>query len=491
MSLINSVIKNAVSSAVKTAASTAKTAAEEKKKSGSSGSGKTASAVASTSSEGVTSRIDRQLMNEADLAAIQNYSAAAKSASAAGDRAGVTSAHAAAEAIRAKYGYSGGQLGDEYIPLEGAVSVTAPKANTGAIRDLLRQEKEVAGEQHSAAIDYATAQGITALQEAREQTERRLQTLRDQTDAEERMALDNQALYAEVRGDRGGVGREQYNSIQNTAAQNRLAVNRQQTELADQTRRQMEQLRAEGEFQKADALLELSQNYLSQLASLERWAAEYDFSAAQFQAELAQWRQEFARETGELLGSYNGRPTLAAQKQSASLAQAQQSLLAEAGEALLKAGIQPSAAQLAAMGMTAEQARSYIRTKAAKGTGSSSGGTSSSGSAAGKHDYEGLFAAAGKSMDARSYIANNYKAFGFTSSTGLWDAYQSWSVKQTDNGLAQLTHDREKGTFTWNGETYPNLQQVLKAIWTTDLTDKEAALLEQRFAEYGYEIAFP
>ena len=69
MSLINSVIKNAVSSAVKTAASTAKTAAEEKKKSGSSGSGKTASAVASTSSEGVTSRFDRQLMNEADLAA--------------------------------------------------------------------------------------------------------------------------------------------------------------------------------------------------------------------------------------------------------------------------------------------------------------------------------------------------------------------------------------------------------------------------------------
>lgn len=66
---------------------------------------------------GISSVYDQRNMSESDRAAIEFYSQLAKEASAKGDRAGVTSAHNAAEAIRAKYGYSGGQYGDEYIPL--------------------------------------------------------------------------------------------------------------------------------------------------------------------------------------------------------------------------------------------------------------------------------------------------------------------------------------------------------------------------------------
>ena len=275
--------------------------------------------------------------------------------------------------------------------------------------------------------------------------------------------------------------------MQNAAARNRLTVNRQQAELADETRRQMEQLRSQGEFEKADALLALSQSYLSELVSLEKWAAEYDLDTAKFQTELEQWHQEFQLKEGELLGSYNGQSTLAAQKQTAAAEQDRQKLLADAGTALLKAGIQPSAAQLVAMGMTAEQAAAQIRAQAA-----AKSSTSKTASAAGTiQDYEGLFRAARDSVDGRSFIANNYRRFGFTSSTGLWDAYQAWEVKQQDSGKAQLDFDPDEGIFTWNGERFNDLQKLLAVLWETDLTDGEKATLERKFALWGFDIAIP
>ena len=73
---------------------------------GGSGSGSTAGNAA----VGISSTYDKQFMSPEDVAKIEYFSSLAKS----GDK----SAHAAAEAIRAKYGYSGGQYGDEYIPFE-------------------------------------------------------------------------------------------------------------------------------------------------------------------------------------------------------------------------------------------------------------------------------------------------------------------------------------------------------------------------------------
>ena len=42
-------------------------------------------------------------------------------------------------------------------------------------------------------------------------------------------------------------------------------------------------------------------------------------------------------------------------------------------------------------------------------------------------DYDGLMTAARSAPDAKSFIANNYKKYGFTSSTGLYDYYnKTW-----------------------------------------------------------------
>ena len=62
----------------------------------------------------------------------------------------------------------------------------------------------------------------------------------------------------------------------------------------------------------------------------------------------------------------------------------------------------------------------------------SSGGSGSSGGAGsgGSMDYEGLFQAAMASGRPKSFIANNYKKYGFTSSTGLYDDYGDWEYEQ-------------------------------------------------------------
>jgi len=98
--------------------------------------------------------------------------------------------------------------------------------------------------------------------------------------------------------------------------------------------------------------LTLSQNYLSQLMSLEQWALEYNLSVDQFNASLEQWKAQYEMQVSEITGTFRGSPTLSA-------TQAERSTLASAGEALLKMGIMPSADQLAAMGLTDQQAKSH------------------------------------------------------------------------------------------------------------------------------------
>ena len=247
-----------------------------------------------------------------------------------------------------------------------------PNAGQG-LKDYLDAWLEAAKTQSGLQIDYATQKGVTDLQRAEEDAQQQFQTQRDQVSRDERVALDNSALYSEARGDRGGIGEAQYDLIMANAAKNRLAVNQAQTKLSTDTARQIADLRAQGEFQKADQLLQLTQTYLSQLMQLEQWGLEYALSATQFNAQMQQWMAEFELSVGELMGSYQGMPTLGAQKTN-------ESKLAAAGETLLAAGIMPSSSQLAAMGMTSAQAQDYITAaKLAAAAKGSSGGSSSGG----------------------------------------------------------------------------------------------------------------
>ena len=237
--------------------------------------------------------------------------------------------------------------------------------DTTDLRNMLQQIVDAQKQQSQNQIDYGVQQGVNELNRAMEDAAAQYQTQRDQATADEMRALDNQALYAEARGDRGGIGEAQYASIQAAAAQNRRAVNDAQVKLGTDTARQISDLRSQGEFEKADQLLTITQNYLSKLMSLEQWALEANMSVDEFNSRLQQWVDEYNLNaqkyltdldlsTAQLTGAFaNGNRTLAAQNQL-------RESLADSGSALLSAGVLPSKEQLEAMGMTATQAKAYI-----------------------------------------------------------------------------------------------------------------------------------
>lgn len=240
--------------------------------------------------------------------------------------------------------------------------------DTAALREMLQQIADMQTQQSDNRINYAVQQGVNDLNRAMEDAAKNYQTQRDQVAADEANALDNQALYAEARGDRGGIGEAQYAAIQNTAAQNRRAVNDAQVKLGTDTARQIADLRAQGEFEKADQLLSIAQSHMSQLANLEQWALGTNVGVDEFNSQLQQWvdeynldKQKFLSDldlsAAQLTGMFSdGTRTFEAE-------QALISSLANSGNALLQMGVMPSRQQLQAMGMTASQAQQYVAKK--------------------------------------------------------------------------------------------------------------------------------
>ena len=79
--------------------------------------------------------------------------------------------------------------------------------------DIAQQKAELAARENQEkgravlASDYAVAQGVKALNRNLQDSRAKFQTQRNQVDADEAKALDNQVLYAQARGDRGGIGK--------------------------------------------------------------------------------------------------------------------------------------------------------------------------------------------------------------------------------------------------------------------------------------------
>ena len=232
--------------------------------------------------------------------------------------------------------------------------------------DIAQQKAELAARENQEkgravlAADYAVAQGVKALDRNLQDSRSKFQTQRNQVDADEAKALDNQVLYAEARGDRGGIGKVQYGGIQNTAATNRQVVNSAEVKLQTDTARQIADLRAQGEFEKADKVLEISNKYLTELQNLEKWAKEKNVGVQEFNAKLRQWENEYLLKVGEYLTdteleaaklygvSANGAET-------ADYRNTVADRYAAGARAMMNAGIVPSASQLEALGWTPQQ----------------------------------------------------------------------------------------------------------------------------------------
>ena len=181
-------------------------------------------------------------------------------------------------------------------------------------------------------IDYTVEQAVKQLQRAQQDAQPGFQKQHNQINIDEAQAKDAEVLYAAARGDRGGITARQYNSIMNTAAKNRTLVEQQRQQLATDTARQIEDLRAQGEFEKADMVLQIAQQQLAQL-----W-------------DMQQYEDNLALTEAQLTGMYKGEQTYQAQE-------AERAWAYDIAMQSIKMGIVPGSDVLAAAGMNPDEAR--------------------------------------------------------------------------------------------------------------------------------------
>ena len=152
----------------------------------------------------------------------------------------------------------------------------------------------------------------------------------------------------------------QYGGIRNTAATNRQVINSAEVKLQTDTARQIADLRARGEFEKADKLLAVSNQYLTELQNLEKWAKEKNVGVQEFNAKLREWENEYVLSVGKYLTDIE----LQASKllgfsadgaETAAYRNTAQERYTAGARAMINAGIVPTETQLSALGWTPEQ----------------------------------------------------------------------------------------------------------------------------------------
>ncbi len=114
----------------------------------------------------------------------------------------------------------------------------------------------------------------------------------------------------------------------------------------------------------------------------------------------------------------------------------EKSLIQAQVDAMLAAGAVPGAELVAGSGYSNEYIQAineaWQRDQAEK---KAKAAASAPKTGTGSGDYEGLFAAAKASGNPSSYIANNYKRFGFSSSSGLTTDYKAWAEGGKDDAV--------------------------------------------------------
>ena len=335
---------------------------------------------------------DLTLINDSgDLDLIRQYTEAYNKAYAEGDKAGQQAAHDAAEKIRAKYDYSGGVDGSEYIKL--GTGASPAKADTSWLDKL--------GE---SSYNYDQSGQISA----------KLDALLNRTPFSYDAASD--PLYQQYRkqytreADRSaedvlGKAAVMTGGMPSTAAvtASQQASDYQMSQMTDKIP-ELQQL-AYGMYMDG---INLDRQNLNTLIGLEdnnynRWLSNRDYL------------YQLARDQ---VGDQQTADALAYQKQQDKMNYDYQKERDAIEDARYDAEWQYKLQQAAAQAASKSSGGSSRRTS----------GSGKGGSAGSTMDYEGLFAAAQESGNPKSWLAQkaNYQKYGFTSSSGLYSDYENW-----------------------------------------------------------------
>ena len=170
---------------------------------------------------------------------------------------------------------------------------------------------------------------------------------------------------------------------------------------------------------------------------------------------------------------------------------------------MLQVGVSPSAGLIGKSGYENEYiqalenyykqqaaAKAGAKTSGSGGTTRRSGGTSGGNTTDGNEsglDYQGLFEAAKKSGNPKSWLSQkaNYKKYGFTSASGLYSDYEKWAARlgtmPQGKFIALLTGFN---TSLKNGEG-ERILSTLDKTWPM-MTSEQKAEMQKLLKQYGY-----
>ena len=198
---------------------------------------------------------DDSILNADDKARVSAFQDEWKKANAAGDQAGMAAAHQGAEAIRSKYGYSGGASGSGYT-VTGAntmlpnISATAPTLYTGtsqenAINDLYAA-KEAAAKQE---LESAYNQKLLDYDWQESQIPKTYNAAREQTSQQHELERQNYNEYAAGNGINTGASSQVRLSQNNAYLRDMNAINTAQADALNEL--QFERTKAKAAYQDA------------------------------------------------------------------------------------------------------------------------------------------------------------------------------------------------------------------------------------------------
>lgn len=394
---------------------------------------------------------DLTLINDSgDLDLIRQYTEAYNKAYAEGDKAGQQAAHDAAEKIRAKYDYSGGVDGSEYIKL--GTGASPAKADTSWLDKLgdSNYNYDQSG-QISAKLDALlnrTPFSYDAVSDPLYQQYRKQYTREADRSAED--VLGKTAVMT------GGMPSTAAVAASQQASDYQMSQMTDKIPELQQLAYSMYQDKLSGDRADLNTLIGLEDN------NYNRWLADRNYL------------YQLARDQ---VGDQQTADALAYQKQQDKLNYNYQKERDAIEDARYDAEWQYKLQQAAQ-----QAARRNTR-------------VSTTPTGGGEADYDGLFAAAQASGYPKSFISNNYKKYGFSSSSSLYDDYESWLEGQgggSGSGSSGKTLPQGQfiallsgfNTSLKNGEGERILSTLDKA-WPLMTSDQKAEM-QKLLTQYGY-----
>lgn len=394
---------------------------------------------------------DLTLINDSgDLDLIRQYTEAYNKAYAEGDKAGQQAAHDAAEKIRAKYDYSGGVDGSKYIKL--GTGASPAKADTSWLDKLgdSSYNYDQSG-QISAKLDALlnrTPFSYDAVSDPLYQQYRKQYTREADRSAED--VLGKAAVMT------GGMPSTAAVAASQQASDYQMSQMTDKIPELQQLAYSMYQDKLSGDRADLNTLIGLEDN------NYNRWLADRNYL------------YQLARDQ---VGDQQTADALAYQKQQDKLNYNYQKERDAIDDARYNAEWQYKLQQAAQ-----QAARRTTR-------------VSTTPTGGGEADYDGLFAAAQASGYPKSFISNNYKKYGFSSSSSLYDDYESWLEGQgggSGSGSSGKTLPQGQfiallsgfNTSLKNGEGERILSTLDKA-WPLMTSDQKAEM-QKLLTQYGY-----